>query len=58
MASSDDLPDDIDALKAALLAANDRAAQVEAALAVARAKVLIPREVARHSGMISPGIPI
>jgi transposase len=38
MASSDDLPDDIDALKAALLAANDRAAQVEAELAVARAK--------------------
>jgi hypothetical protein len=37
MASSDDLPDNIDALKAALLAANDRAAQVEAALAVARA---------------------
>jgi transposase len=38
MASSDDLPDDIDALKAALLAANDRAAQVEAELAVAKAK--------------------
>jgi transposase len=38
MANSDDLPDDIDALKAALLAANDRAAQVEAELAVAKAK--------------------
>jgi transposase len=38
MASAGDLPDDIDALKAALLTANDRAAQVEAELAVAKAK--------------------
>jgi len=39
MASANDLPDDIDALKAALLAANHRAVQVTAELATAKAKV-------------------
>jgi transposase len=48
MASSDDLPDDIDALKAALLAANDRAAQVEAELAVAKAKASDDQALITH----------
>jgi hypothetical protein len=37
-AAADDLPNDIDALKAALLAERDRAARVAAELAVARLK--------------------
>ena len=48
MASSDDLPDDVDALKAALLAANDGAAQVEAALAVAKAKASDDQALIAH----------
>src|SRR4029077_4790830 len=48
MASSDDLPDDIDALKAALLAANDRAARVEAELAVAKAKASDDQALIAH----------
>lgn len=48
MASAADLPDDIDALKAALLAANDRAAQVEAALAVAKAKASDDQALIAH----------
>ena len=48
MASSDDLPDDIDALKTALLAANDRTAQVEAALAVAKAKASDDQALIAH----------
>ena len=37
-AAREDLPEDIDALKAALIAERVRAAQVEAELAVAKAK--------------------
>jgi transposase len=48
MASAGDLPDDIDALKAALLAANDRAAQVEAELAVAKAKASDDQALIAH----------
>src|ERR1700744_182545 len=48
MTSSDDLPDDIDALKAALLAANDRAAQVEAELAVVKAKASHDQALISH----------
>jgi len=48
MASAGDLPDDIDALKAALLAANDRAAQVEAELAVAKAKASNDQALIAH----------
>jgi transposase len=48
MASSDDLPDDIDTLKAALLAANDRAVQVAAELAVARAKASDDQALIAH----------
>src|SRR5580700_10212872 len=48
MASASDLPDDIDALKAALLAANDRAAQVEAELAVAKARASDDQALIAH----------
>src|SRR4026207_998250 len=48
MASAGDLPDDIDALKAALLAANDRAEQVTAELAVAKAKASDDQAVIAH----------
>jgi transposase len=48
MASAGDLPDDIDALKTALLAANDRAAQVEAELAVAKAKASDDQALIAH----------
>jgi hypothetical protein len=48
MASARDLPDDIDALKAALLAANDRTAQVEAELAVAKAKASDDQALIAH----------
>jgi transposase len=48
MASFDDLPDDIDTLKAALLAANDRAVQVAAELAVARAKASDDQALIAH----------
>jgi transposase len=48
MASAADLPDDIDALKAALLAANDRAAQVAAELAVARARASDDQALIAH----------
>jgi transposase len=48
MASASDLPDDIDALKAALLAANDRAAQVEAELAVAKARASNDQALIAH----------
>ena len=48
MARSDDLPDDIDALKAALLAANDKAARVAAELAVAQAKASDDRALIAH----------
>jgi len=48
MASAGDLPDDIDALKAALLAANDRAARVEAELAVAKAKASDDQALIAH----------
>jgi transposase len=48
MASAGDLPDDIDALKAALLAANDRAAQFEAELAFAKAKASDDQALIAH----------
>src|SRR6201988_4289219 len=48
MASAADLPDDIDALKAALLAANDRAAHVAAEVAVARAKASDDQALITH----------
>jgi transposase len=48
MASAGDLPDDIDALKAALLAANDRATQVEAELAVAKARASDDQALIAH----------
>src|SRR5882757_10453899 len=47
-AASNDLPDDIDALKAALLAANDRAEQVTAELAVAKAKASDDQALITH----------
>ncbi len=47
-ASAGDLPDDIDALKAALLAANDRAAQVTAELAIAKAKASDDQALIAH----------
>src|SRR5882672_1549998 len=47
-AASNDLPDDIDALKAALLAANDRAEQVTAELAVAKAKASDDQALIAH----------
>ena len=47
-AAADDLPEDIDALKAALLAERDRAARVAAELAVAQAKAS-PSGVSRLS---------
>src|SRR5215813_11248282 len=47
-AASDDLPDDIDALKAALLAANDRAEQVTAELAIAKAKASDDQALIAH----------
>jgi transposase len=48
MASAGDLPDDIDALKAALLAANDKAAQVTAELAIAKAKASDDQALIAH----------
>jgi hypothetical protein len=48
MASAANLPDDIDALKAALLAANDRAEQVTAELAVAKAKASDDQALIAH----------
>jgi transposase len=48
MASAGDLPDDIDTLKAALLAAHDRAAQVEAELAIAKAKASDDQALIAH----------
>src|SRR5580704_5260310 len=48
MASSDDLPDDIDTLKAALLAAPDRAVQVAAELDVSRAKASEDQALIAH----------
>jgi transposase len=47
-AARDDLPDDIDALKAALLAAHDRAARVETELAVAKAKASDDQALIAH----------
>src|SRR5882762_6502567 len=47
-AASNDLPDDIDALKAALLAANDMAEQVTAELAVAKAKASDDQALIAH----------
>ena len=47
-AASNDLPDDIDTLKAALLAANDRAEQVAAELAVAKAKASDDQALIAH----------
>jgi transposase len=47
-AASNDLPDDIDALKAALLAERDRAEQVTAELAVAKAKVSDDQALIAH----------
>ena len=47
-AASNDLPDDIDTLKAALLAANDRAEQVTAELAVAKAKASDDQALIAH----------
>ena len=44
----EDLPDDIDALKAALTAERDRAAGVEAELAVAKAKASDDQAVIAH----------
>jgi transposase len=48
MASAGDLPDDIDALKAALLAATDRAERVTAELAVAKAKASDDQALIAH----------
>jgi transposase len=48
MASAGDLPDDIDALKAALLAAHDKAARVEAELAMAKAKASDDQALIAH----------
>jgi transposase len=48
MARAGDLPDDIDALKAALLATTDRAAQIEAELAVAKAKASDDQALIAH----------
>ncbi len=48
MASAADLPDDIDALKAALLAANDRAEQVTAELAITKAKASDDQALIAH----------
>ena len=48
MASAGDLPDDIDTLKAALLAANDRAEQVTADLAIAKAKASDDQALIAH----------
>ena len=48
MASAGDLPDDIDALKVALLVANDRAAQVEAELAIAKAQASDDQALIAH----------
>jgi len=47
-AAADDLPDDIDALKAALLAERDRAARVAAELAVAQAKASDDQALIAH----------
>ena len=47
-AATNDLPDDIDTLKAALLAANDRAEQVTAELAVAKAKASDDQALIAH----------
>src|SRR5437588_10541956 len=47
-AATDDLPDDIDALKAALLAERDRAARVAAELAVAQAKASDDQALIAH----------
>src|SRR6202021_3538529 len=47
-AARDDLPDDIDALKTALLAERDRAARVAAELAVAQAKASDDQAVIAH----------
>ena len=47
-AATNDLPDDIDTLKAALLAANDRAEQVTAKLAVAKAKASDDQALIAH----------
>jgi transposase len=48
MASAGDLPDDIDALKAALLAANDRAERATAELAIAKAKASDDQALIAH----------
>ena len=48
MASAGDLPDDIDTLKAAMLAANDRAEQVTADLAIAKAKASDDQALIAH----------
>src|SRR5437588_8577418 len=48
MASREDLPEEIDALRAALLAERARAARVEAELAVARAKASDDAAVIAH----------
>jgi transposase len=48
VAAADDLPDDIDALKAALLAERDRAARVAAELAVAQAKASDDQALIAH----------
>jgi transposase len=47
-AAADDLPEDIDALKAALLAERDRAARVAAELAVAQAKACDDQALIAH----------
>ena len=47
-AAADDLPEDIDALKAALLAVRDRAARVAAELAVAQAKASDDQALIAH----------
>ena len=47
-AAADDLPEDIDALKAALLAERDRAARVAAELAVAQAKASDDQALIAH----------
>src|SRR5246500_2859794 len=48
MASAGDLTDDIDALKAALLVANDRAEQVTAELAIVKAKASDDQALIAH----------
>ena len=54
MTTPDDLPDDIAALRAALIAERARAARVEAELAVAKAKASDDQALSRINDCRSP----